>query len=59
MTYVNEEIVSADEVKAKLESFCKDPERLKHGAKVQSLKVWGEHDTLRWKRGTAISETPC
>ena len=34
--YVNEEVISADEVKANLESFgltCKDPEYLKHGAK--------------------------
>ena len=40
--YVNEDIVSADEVKTRLESFgltCKDPERLKHGAKLLVLKV--------------------
>ena len=40
--YVNEEVISADEVKAKLESFgltCKDPEHLKHGAKVLGLKI--------------------
>ena len=40
--YVNVEIVSVDEVKVKLESFgltCKDPERLKHGAKVLGLRV--------------------
>ena len=40
--YVNEEIVSVDEVKAKLESFgltCKNPEHLKHRAKVLGLKV--------------------
>ena len=57
--YVNEEVISVDEVKAKLESFgltCKDPGRLKHGAKVLGPKVWGERDTLRWKRGTAIPE---
>ena len=59
--YVNEEIQSADEVKAKLESFglaCKDPERLKHKAKLLGLTVWGEHDTLRWKRRTEIPEPP-
>ena len=59
--YVNEEIVSTDEVQAKLESFgltCKDPERLKHGAKVLRLKVGREHDTLPWKRGTAVPEPP-
>ena len=59
--YVNEEEISADEAKAKLESFsltCKDPECQKLGAKVLGLKVWGEHDTLRWKRGTAIPEAP-
>ena len=40
--YVIEDIVSADEVKTKLEYFgltCKDPERLKHRAKVLGLKV--------------------
>ena len=59
--YVNEEVISVDKVKVKLESFgltCKDPECLKYGAKVLGLKVWGEHDTLRWKQGTAIPETP-
>ena len=47
--HVNEEVISVDEVEVKLESFglsCKDAERLKHGAKVLSLKVWGEHTTL-------------
>ena len=40
--YVNEKVISADEVKAKLESFgltCKDPECLKHRAKALGLKV--------------------
>ena len=42
--YVNEEVISADEVKAKSESFgltCKASECLKDGAKVLGLKVWG------------------
>ena len=59
--YVNEEVISADKVKVKLKSFgltCKDPECLKHGAKVLGLKVWREHDTLHWKWGTAIPEPP-
>ena len=58
-TVLAQEIVSADEVKAKLESFgltCKEPERLKHRPKVLALRFGGEHDTLRWKRGTAIPE---
>ena len=41
--YVNEDTVSVDEVKTKLESFdqtCKDPEHLKHRAKVLGPKVW-------------------
>ncbi len=43
--YVNEEVISVDEVKAKLEYWswsltCKDPEHLKHRAKVLGLKVW-------------------
>ena len=40
---MNEEIVSVDEVMAKLESFgltYKDPEHLKHGAKVLGFKIW-------------------
>ena len=59
--YSNEEVISADEVKAKLESFgltCKDPECLKYKVKVLGLKVWEQRETLRWKRGTAIPETP-
>ena len=61
MTYVNEEIISADEVKTKLESFgltYKDPKRLKHRPKMLGPKVWGECDTLFWKQGTAIPEPP-
>ena len=41
--YVNEEVISANKVKVKLESFsltCKDPEHLKHGAKLIGNKVW-------------------
>ena len=55
-TYVNKDMVSADDVKMKLESFgltCKDPERLKHEAK--GLGKW---DTLHWKQETAIPESP-
>ena len=59
--YVNEDIVSANEVKTKLESFgltYKDSEHLKHRAKMLGLKVWVERDTLCWKQGTAIPESP-
>ena len=56
--YVNEDVMSADKVKRKLETFgltSKDPKRLKNGATVLGLEVWGEHGTLRWKRG-ALSQ---
>ena len=39
--FVNEDIMSADEIKTRLESFgltCKDPERIKHG--VLMLGHW-------------------
>ena len=48
----NIDVMSADKIKMKLESFgftCKDSERLKHGALVLGPKVWEEHNTLRWK----------
>ena len=41
--YVNEDILSADEVKSRLESFSlssKDPTRLRDGAIVLGVKVW-------------------
>ena len=42
--YVNVEVISVDEVKVKSESFgltYKDPQCLKHGAKVLGLKILG------------------
>ena len=59
--HVNEEIIFADQVMVKLESFgltCKETERLKHRVKELGLKVWRECNTLCWKRGTAIPEPP-
>ena len=42
--YVNEDIISADKVKSRLEFFgltSKDPARLKDKTLVLGLKVWG------------------
>ena len=50
--YLNEEIVSAEKVKAKLESFgltCKDPERLKHRAKVMSVTLYVVSEELQFQ----------
>ena len=41
--YVNEDIIPADAVRTKLQSFgliSKDPKRLKDGALVLGLEVW-------------------
>jgi len=59
--YVNEDVMSADKVRRKLETFgltSKDPKRLKNGATVLGLEVWWEHGTLRWKRGGPVPEVP-
>ena len=60
--YVNEEVISADKVKVKLESFgltCKDLEHLKHGAKVLCLKsLGGAHHPMLEVRN-CNSRTPC
>ena len=48
-----------DEVKSRLESFglaSQDPTRLRDGAVVLGLKVWGKHNTLRWKQWNSIPE---
>ena len=58
--YVNEDELSVDEVKSRLESFglaSKDSTRLRDGV-VLGLKVWGEHNTLQWKWGNLILELP-
>ena len=52
--FVNESILFAQVVKKHFESFgltCKDPERLRDGAKVLGLRVSGSEEGLRWRRG--------
>ena len=59
--YVDESIVLAARVKEHLYSFSllsKDPEKLQDGARVLGLQVWGEDNSLYWKRGNKISDMP-
>ena len=59
--YVNEDIVPVTRVREHLAQFglkCKDPERLKEGARVLGLAVGMERDKLRWKRGSVVPEAP-
>ena len=59
MTYVNEDIISANAVRAKLKFFSlisKDPEHLKDGMLVLGLEVWEECNTSRWKQGSLVPE---
>ena len=58
--YVNKD-VSSSRVRSKLAEFgliCKDPERLKDGARVLGLNVRQERGTLKWGHGTAVPEVP-
>ena len=59
--YVDKSIVSAACVKEHLYSFSllsKEPERLLDGARVLGLQVWGEDNSLYWRRGNKISDMP-
>ena len=59
--YINESVVPAARVKEHLDNFglvSKEPERLKDGARVLGLQVWGEYHTLYWKRGNRIPDMP-
>ena len=52
--YVDESIVPAARVKEHLYSFgflSKGPERLQDGVQVLGLQVWGEDNSLYWRRG--------
>lgn len=37
--------------------MCIDPERLKDGAHLPGLVIWGKRNTLRWTRARAIPNT--
>ena len=59
--YINESVVSATCVKQHLDDFglaSKDPEQLKNGARVLGLQVWGERNTLHWRRGNEVPTMP-
>ena len=60
--YVDENIVPAACVKEHLCSFSllsKEPEKLQDGARVLGLQVWGEDNSLYWRRGNKIPDMPC
>lgn len=51
--YVNESIMSAEHVRAKLAKYrlmCKDPECLKYWACILRLEVWQEYNTLHARK---------
>ena len=59
--YVDESIVLAARVKEHLSSFgllSKELERLQDGARVLGLQVWGEDNSLYWRRGNKITYMP-
>ena len=59
--YVDESIVPVARVKEHLCSFgllSKEPERLQDGARVLGLQVWGEDNSLYWRRGIKIPDMP-
>ena len=59
--YVDESIVPAARVKEHLCSFgllTKEPERQQDGARVLGLQVWGEDNSLYWRRGNKIPDMP-
>ena len=59
--YVDESIVPAKRVKEHLCSFgllSKELERLQDGARVLGLQVWGEDNSLYWRRGNKIPDMP-
>ena len=59
--YVDESVVPAERMKENLCSFgllSKEPERLQDGARVLGLQVWGEDNSLYWRRGNKIPDLP-
>ena len=51
----------ATRVKEHLCSFgllSKEPERLQDGARMLGLQLWGEDNSLYWRRGNKISDMP-
>ena len=59
--YVDENIVPAVRVKEHLYSFgllSMELEKLQDGARVLGLQVWGEDNSLYWRRGKKIPDMP-
>ncbi|CAM1330155.1 Uncharacterised protein r2_g3929 [Pycnogonum litorale] len=56
--YVNEDIASVQDHLERYGLVCKPAERLSNGAKVLGLEVWGEDETIRWKRGSQLEDVP-
>ena len=59
--YVDESIVPVACVKERLCNFSllsKEPERLQDGVRVLGLQVWGEDNSLYWRRGNKIPDMP-
>ena len=59
--YVDESIVPAARVKEYLYSFgllSKESKRLQDGVRVFGLQVWGEDNSLYWRRGNKIPDMP-
>ena len=52
--FIDESIFSAARVRQYFADYGlvrKDPDRVRDGAKVLGLQVWGDDDSFRWKRG--------
>ena len=59
--YIDDNIVPMAHVKEHLYSFgllSKEPERLQDGAWVLGLQVWGEDNSLYWRRWNKIPDMP-
>ena len=59
--YVDESIVPAAHMKEHLYGFVllsKEPEKLWDGVQVLGLQVWGEDNSLYWRRGNKIPNIP-
>ncbi|KFD46672.1 hypothetical protein M513_12440 [Trichuris suis] len=58
---IDESVVSAQAVSTHLAQYgleSKAPEHVREGARVLGLQVWGERNTLQWKRGSENNVPP-
>ncbi|KAK4312976.1 hypothetical protein Pmani_015641 [Petrolisthes manimaculis] len=59
--FVDEGIATAAEVEAHLHHYgltCKPAERVSEGSRVLGIRVWVEHNVLRWRRDNMVCEMP-